>query len=252
MSLLKELQFSLLLTILVGGIFAQDLRINNIRFENNQVSIQYEILDTLLTRQYTVRAYSSRDNFLNPLKQVNGAIGHEIFPGAERTMIWDAQEELGADFDGSVAVELRARVYVPFIQIPWFDDVEVLKKKRTYSITWAGGRSGNVLHFDLYNSKKEKVATFANVANVGHYDLTIPADVKPGKGYRFKIRDSKNEDEIVFTEYFNIKRKVPLALLFIPVAAASTAAYSLINQSENTPGEIQDPIEPSIRNYHRR
>ncbi len=220
--------------------YTQRLHINNIALQNNLVQIKYEVNDTVPDRQYTIRVYSSHDNYLNPLDQVSGDVGHEVLPGGERTLLWDALTELGSHYDGSVALEIRARVYVPFINIPWFDDVKAIKKKREYTITWAGGRSGNVLNFDLYNRKDEKVATIANVANVGHYNLMIPSEVKPGKGYRFKISDSRNDDEVVFTPRFVIKRKLPLAISVLVPAIAITAGTYGANQL--FPSESDDSI----------
>ncbi|MEQ8532190.1 MAG: hypothetical protein RIB86_10075, partial [Imperialibacter sp.] len=45
--------------------------------------------------------------------------------------------------------------------------------------------------------------------NVGNTTIIIPNDVKPGR-YRFKISDSRNRDEVVYTMNFIVKRKVPL------------------------------------------
>ncbi len=238
----------LIISIVIGTsvINAQELQINNIEFSENLIKVKYEVNDTLVGRVYTVRAYASHDNFLNPLKQVTGDVGHEILPGGERTLRWDAVKELGAAFDGDIAIELRARIYVPFINVPWFNDVKSLKKKLDYNVTWAGGRSGNVLNFELYNSKNEKVATFPNVANVGHFNLTIPKTVKSGKGYRFKISDSKNADEVVFTPRFTVKRKVPLIVtVMVPFIAVGSGAYAAM---QLTPDQIQDPILPSEKN----
>ncbi|MCR9253443.1 MAG: GPI anchored serine-threonine rich family protein [bacterium] len=233
--------------------YSQDLKINNVEFSDNLVKVKYEVVDTLVGRVYTVRAYSSHDNFLNPLKEIGGDVGHEILPGGERTLTWDAIKELGQDFDGDVSIELRARIYVPFIHVPWFQDVKTLKKKVEYNVTWAGGRSGNVLNFDLYNSKNEKVATFPNVANVGHYNLNIPNTVKPGKGYRFRISDSKNQDEVVFTPTFSIQRKVPLFVsVLVPVLTAGATSFGVLQllPQESTPisNDIPDPILPSGQN----
>ena len=245
--------FRTLLTIslIITGVvtcFAQDLVINNIEFSENLVKIKYEVEDTVSGRMYTVRAYSSHDNFLNPLEKVSGDIGYEILPGGERIMKWDATAELGNEFDGNVSIELRAKVYVPFLTMEWFDDVKTIKRKQEYDITWAGGRSGNVLNFDLYNRHGEKVATFPNIANVGHFTLIIPSDIKPGRGYRFKIRDSRNGDEVVFTGRFRVKRKTPLFIsLLVPAVAVSSGVYGATKLFEGSddPADIEDPILPS-------
>lgn len=222
---------------------SQDLQISNIEFRDNRVVVTYEVEDSVVGRFYTVRMYSSRDNYLNPLEKVSGEIGLEIKPGGERQAVWDASAELGEDFSGDVSLELRARVYIPFIHTDWFEDVRVLRRKHEYHVTWNGGRDKNIMNFDLYKGK-QKVATFANIANVGHYKLNLPGHIKPGKNYRFRISDIKNKDEVVYTPVFKIKRRFPFFLTHVlPTLMAGGGLYYL-SQLSMDDSDIPDPIVP--------
>jgi hypothetical protein len=93
----------------------------------------------------------------------------------------------------------------------------------------------------------EKVTSFPNIANVGHYTLTIPSSVKPGKGYSFKITDTKNKDQIVNTSTFAVKRKIPLLLKAVPVVLVGGLVYWLTTLEnpgeEESIGEAPNPNE---------
>ena len=94
------------------------------------------------------------------------------------------------------------------------------------------------VNFDLYKGDT-KVWSQPGIGNTGRYEMTIPTDVKPGDGYRFKISDSKNKDDVVYTGTFTIKRKIPLLLKAVPILVAGGAAVFLMKGEEATP-EIGD------------
>lgn len=227
---------------------SQQVEITNIEYTDNKVEVTYNLLDSIVGRYYTIRLYSSKDNFLNPLEKVSGEVGMEIKPGSTKKITWDASHELGSSFKGKVALELRGRVFVPFINMEGFEDIQVMKRKRDYNIIWTGGRPQNILNFNLYKGE-QKVQTFANIANVGHYKLQLPAHTKPGKDYRFVIADTKNKDEVVRTGQFRIKRKVPLIIKIVPAAIVAGAIVYFSGQSSASAGSpeftIPDPILPN-------
>ncbi len=226
---------------------AQQFDIKRVELANQQVIIHYDLNDTIPGRSYTLNVYSSTDNYLNPLQQLKGDIGMEVKPGYDKKISWDAKAELGDDFNGSVALEIRGRIYVPFVYFSSFNDYKSFKRGKPYEITWSGGTSRNILNFDLYR-KEKKVATFANVANVGYYKMVLPKDTKPGKGYTFRVSDTKNKNEVVYTSAFKVKRKSPLLLKIIPLAVLGYLAYTFIGGSDDPgpagPTNIVDPITP--------
>ncbi len=226
---------------------SQSVEIKNIELSEGKVEIAFNLNDSIVGRYYTVRLYSSEDNFLNPLTELSGDVGMEVPPGAYKKVIWHAQKELGSSYNGKIGLELRARVYVPFINVDDFKDIKTMTRHRRQSITWSGGRSSNILNFNLYR-KEDKITTFSNIANVGHHDLELPAHIKPGKGYYFLISDIKNKDEVVRTSEFRIKRKVPLLLKVVPVFGIAGAATLINPSSHGGGGSIPDPILPSDPN----
>lgn len=229
--------------LLFGGVaFAQSVDVRNIELSEGTVNITYNLNDSIVGRYYTVRLYSSEDNFLNPLVEISGDVGMEVSPGHGRVLTWHAQDELGSSYDGKLSLELRARVYIPFINVDSFDDIKTLTRRRKENLTWSGGRSNNILNFNLYRGE-EKVTTLSNIANVGHYELELPVHIKPGKGYYFLISDIKNKDEVVRTSQFRVKRKVPLLFKVLP-AFAIAGASTLLAPEVGGSTEIPDPILP--------
>jgi hypothetical protein len=220
---------------------AQQFSIKRVELADQKVVVHYDLLDSVTGRSYTMNVYSSHDNFLNPLQNITGDAGMEIKPGNNKKIVWDAKAELGPDFAGRVALEIRGRLYIPFVRFTGFEDYKTLKRGKAYQLTWSGGTSQNILNFDLYR-KEKKVSTFANIANVGNYKLILPKDTKPGKGYRFRVSDTKNKNEVVYTETFNVKRKTPGFLKVLLIGGVGFGIYTMLDQGDDA---IPDPIKPT-------
>lgn len=220
---------------------AQQFVIKRIELANQQVIVHYDLLDTVSGRTYSMNVYASNDNFINPLQKIGGDVGLEIKPGNNKNFTWDAKAELGENFSGSISLEIRGKLFIPFIRFAGFDEYKAIKRLKPYEITWSGGSPQNILNFDLYKGDR-KVATFPNVANVGHYKMTLPKDVKPGKNYRLRISDTKNKEDVVYTGLFTVKRKTPLLLKVLPVLAIGYLATLL--GGDSGPSDIPDPIGP--------
>jgi hypothetical protein len=237
----KSLVFILIL-FLTKKCIAQNLEIKSVELNDSKIVIHYDLLDSITGRFFTIRLYSSKDNFLNPLNQLTGDYGYEVRPGANKKIIWDAKEELGASFEGGISVELRGRIFIPFINVDQINQYHVFKRKRKYDLTWSGGTPQNVLNFDLLRND-EKILTFPNVANVGNHEIEFPNHIKPGSNYRFRISDTKNKDEIVNSQPFKIKRKIPLVAKVAVIAAVGGVIYWLIHDSSEE--KIKDPFYPN-------
>jgi len=210
---------------------AQEIELNRVFMKEGKVHFNYNLHDQESNKKYQLRLYGSQDNFISPLNFVKGDVGLEVSPGQNKEIIWNATEALGADFDGRMSFELRARVYVPFVSLNDFNEYKVMKRSQDYEVTWTGGRSTNVLTIDLYKGE-QKMVSFPNIANAGHYTLEIPKSLKPGKDYRMKISDKNNKDEVVYSDYFELKRRIPLLLQGVPGVIVAASVYFFISQSQ--------------------
>jgi hypothetical protein len=240
--MISSLRVLWLLLFLVSAVQAQEFTIKRVELEGDLVNVYYDLLDTTARRSYTVNLFSSRDNYITALEKVKGDFGLEVKPGPNKKITWNTREELGNAFEGEVSLEIRGRVYIPFVRLD--GQYSSFKRTKPYEITWTGGTQQNILNFDLYKGE-EKITSFPNIANVGHYTLVIPQSVKPGKGYTFKITDSKNKDQIVNTSAFSVKPKYPLALKAVPVIALGGLIFWLTTLGGEDPETIPpDPGTP--------
>lgn len=234
---------------LLGGILvssrAQKVSIKKVEIHTSgDVIIYYDLQDDNIDRKYSLYLYTSLDNYIQPLKKTTGEVGVDLAVGENKKIIWHAKEELGEDYIGGVALELKGRIYIPFIALDSFDDYRVLKRGKEYDITWTGGRGDNILNFELYQGEN-KVKVFEERPNVGNTTIIIPKDVKPGN-YRFKISDSRNRDEVVFTSDFQVKRKIPLvATIGVGVVTGAAVAILISMLSEKEEDKIGDPPAPT-------
>ena len=236
--------------MMVINLSAQSLTIKSVSLNGDDIVIKYDLLDDNLDHRYNLSLYSSQDNYVQPLKIVEGDIGVDLSVGGNKSVVWHAKEELGEDFKGDVAIEIKGKIYIPFVTLNNFEDISYIKRGRPFNITWAAGRGNNVLTFDLFNSKNEIVQTFTNIANVGEYELEIPKDVKAGSDYRFRISDQKNKEDVVFTPNFAIKRKVPFYVNAALVGLIGSGGYLLSSSGggaetgSSEPPLLPDPITP--------
>lgn len=230
---------ALLTFSIINSSQAQVFSIHRLEVADNKVNIFYDLVDTIASRSYTIALLSSADNFVSPLQKVKGDLGLEVKPGYNRKIVWDAKDELGSDFNGSINLEVRGRLYTPFIQLDGLN--KTFKRLTPTEITWTGGTEQNILNFDLYNGD-EKITSFPNIANVGHYKLTIPYSVKPGKDYKLRITDSRNKDQVVFSQSLRVIRKYPLSLKIMPIVLIGLGTYLAVSGKGTR--DIPDPITP--------
>lgn len=251
----RFLSHKVILMVLLLGTFldvgAQNLIIKSVSTKGNDVIIKYDLLDEDIDHKYTLRLYSSNDNFVQPLSEVEGDVGIDQSVGGNKQIVWHVKDELGEVFKGDVALELKGKLYIPFVTLNNFKDLKSVKRTRPYNVTWTAGRGNNVLTFDLYNKRKELVHTYTNIANVGEYQLAIPKDIKPGKDYTLRITDQKNNEDVVQTPEFTIKRKIPLVVKVGVIGILGSALAILAGQGSNSSsgsGEVPflpDPILPN-------
>jgi hypothetical protein len=227
-----------LAAFVVGLSQAQEFTIKRVELAGDKVNLYYDLIDSVKSRTYTIDLYSSKDNFISKLEKVSGDLGLEVKPGGNHKIVWNAKEELGSLFSGKIGLEVRGRVYIPFVRL---EGLKVkYKKGKEFPMIWTGGTQQNILNFDLYKGD-ELEYSFANIANVGQTTFKFPKSVKPAKNYYFKVSDTRNKDQIVITSSFKIKRKVPLWLFVIPVGSA---AYLVLTAPGSGSADMPDPLPP--------
>ncbi len=223
---------------------AQKLSIKKMELVSDMLIVHYEIDDSNFNNEYTVSLYSSTDNFSAPVTKVNGDVGQEVKPG-ERQVRWAIREEYG-DYKGPLSVELRANVYIPFVRLKTFVASRGYSRGKGYPVEWRPGNT-NPIHIELFK-EAQRMQGELNHPNNGSYTINFASRLKPGKGYRLKMTDSKHPDDFVYTEKFKVRRKVPLFIKVLPVMAGGYFAYQLVGGSGNENSLPPAPKAPTSTN----
>ncbi|CAN5597928.1 hypothetical protein BH10BAC4_BH10BAC4_12130 [soil metagenome] len=223
--------------------FAQSVTIKNIELAGEKIIVSYDLDDSNPNNEYQLSLYASKDKYSAPLTKVKGDIGDAVKPGADRKVEWNLIEEYGT-YKGKISLEIRGRVFVPFVKLRDFDTSTKYKRGKTYPVAWRPGNT-NPIHIELYRGS-QKVSGELNHPNNGEYALSIDSKVQPGKDYRLKITDSKRNDEIVYSEYFTVIPKVPFALKLVPVIAIIGGVAVLVGgkSTEKDPAKEIIPLAP--------
>ena len=223
--------------------YGQEIQITNIQKKGGEISVNYNLVDERLDRSYSIHLYTSQDNFIQPVELVKGHVGVDISVGPNKRMVWNASEELGADFTGGLKLELKASLYVPFIELDGIEENMIMKRGTPIDLVWSGGRGDNILNVELYKGD-QLVKSFEELPNTGSASLVIPTKVKPGENYLYRISDSRNRDEVVFSKRFIVQRKIPLVPKIALGTFLSAGGYFLIKSL--IPVTVPDIAEPPV------
>lgn len=193
---------------------AQSVIIKKVELAGEQVIVHYDLDDSNPNNEYLINLYASKDNFATALTKVKGDVGMEIKPGADKKIYWTIRDEFGG-FKGKLSLEIRGKVYIPFVRLTNFDAKRTFKRGTTYGLTWKVG-SPNPINIELYKGG-ERISGEINQPNNGSHALFIPKHASNGKDYRIRISDAKNPEEVIYTENFKVGPKIPMWMKIAPV-----------------------------------
>jgi len=204
---------------------AQTVNIKKVELAGDKVLVYFDLDDSNANHEFVVNLYASRDNFTVPLTKVKGDVGQEIKPGTNKKIEWKIIEEYGA-YKGKLALEIRGKVYVPFVKLQNFDTEQSYKRGKSYNLSLKAGNT-NPIHVELYKGS-QRISGEMNHPNSGSYMLTIPSNAKPGSDYRLKISDSKSNEDVVYSPLFKVKPKIPTVVkLLVPIALIGVGVAAL-------------------------
>ncbi len=222
--------FYFMMMVHITGV-AQNLDIDFIEFADRNVIVHYTLDDGANSnRQFLVQLYSSQDNFSVPLTKVTGDVGSEVLSGVDKKIVWEITKELGS-FKGNVSLELRGRVYVPFVKIMEMSEGRIFKRGKNYPINWTSGNLSGQVNIELFNADNERIWGENNVANVGKFDWYIENNVRKGNGYRLKFTNVKDRNDVVYSRPFAIKPKIPFMVKAGSITVIAAVIGVLITNS---------------------
>jgi hypothetical protein len=244
----KKVVLSCLMAFIFQIGFAQTIDIDFIELVGRNVVVHYSLDDASNSgRQFLVQLYSSQDNFTTPLTRVSGDFGPEVNAGFDKKIVWDVTNELGA-FKGNIALELRGRVYVPFVKIKDITEDKVFKRGKNYPINWTSGNLSGQVNIELFNAAGERMWGENNVPNVGKFDWYIPSGMKKGKDYKLKFTNIKDRNDVVYSMPFIIKPKIPLLLKIVGVGVITIGADLVLGGSKSSSPTDQPLSRPPSPN----
>lgn len=212
---------------------SQTLDIEWVEVDGSTVVVHYDLEDDNPLHAYTVNLFSSADNFANPLIKLSGDFGNEVKAGTDRRIVWRITEELGR-FAGEIELEVRAKMYVPFMKMTEFDTKIKYKRGKNYPLVWRTGNPGGQIDIELILDGV-RISSDRNVPNTGKFDWQIPVSAKASSGYQLKFTNTKSRDETFLTEPFRVVSQIPLAAK-IAAGAAAGAIIILVSTKKKTPG----------------
>ncbi|HZY78610.1 MAG TPA: Ser-Thr-rich GPI-anchored membrane family protein [Cyclobacteriaceae bacterium] len=195
--------------------FAQSVVIKKVELAGELVIVHYDLDDSNPNNEYLINLYTSKDNYTTALTKVSGDVGMDIKPGVDKKITWKIRDEYGG-YKGKLALEIRGKVYVPFVRLQEFDSKKTYKKGNSYQLKWKVG-SANPINIELYKGG-ERVSGEINQPNNGSHTLFIPKHATKGGDYRLRFSDTRNPEEVVYSENFKVGAKIPLLLKVIPAA----------------------------------
>lgn len=202
---------------------AQGVSIRKIDISGSKIIVFYSLQDPNPGNEYQLRLYSSVDNFMSPLAKVTGNVGDEVKPGNDLKMEWNIVDEFGP-YKGRLSVEIRGKVFVPFVKLQGFDVNKKYKRGKPIDIAWKAGAT-NMINIELFKGS-QRVAGESNLQNNGTHTVYVPSSAKPGNDYRLKITDTRTSD-VVYSPVFVVTPAIPLLLKVLPVVAIGGAAAAL-------------------------
>lgn len=220
---------------------AQQLGITRIDLQQGVLMVHYELNDANASNEYKVDLYCSKDNFAQPLTKVKGDVGTDIKPGADHIIQWSILQELGT-LAGELSVEVRARVYIPFLKVASVEAGRKFRRGKSYPLVWTSGNLGGQVDVDLFDGN-DRVKSDRNIPNVGKYDWYIDGSVKSGKNYHLRFTNTRNRDEFVDSSVFTIVPRTPLAVKLLGLAAVGGGIVIISNLGGTPPPDATNPLE---------
>jgi hypothetical protein len=222
---------------------SQQISLDFIEFAGRNVIVHYTLDDGAnSTRQFLLQLYSSQDNYSAPLTRVTGDVGSEVTAGINKKITWDITQELGAAYKGNISLEIRGRVYVPFVKIEGIEEKRVFKRGKNYPLNWTSGNLSGQVNIELFNADGVRLWGENNVSNVGKFDWYLPGNIKKGSNYRLKFTNVRDRNDVVYSHQFTIKPKIPLFAKIAGVVIVGAAVELLLATKKSPEAEGDKPL----------
>lgn len=206
------------------SVIAQKVDIKKIEMAGEKIIVHYDLDDSNPNNEYKINLFASTNNYGTPMTKVSGDVGEQITNGVNKKITWNVKEELGA-YKGNISLEVRGRVHIPVAKFSGITTNTKMKRGKTHVVTWKAGNT-NPVHVELFKGG-QRVSGDLNQPNNGSYSLFVPQHASIGSDYTIRITDARNSEEVVNSQPFSVRRKVPMLLKVLPVLAVGGAVAAM-------------------------
>jgi hypothetical protein len=218
---LKYLLSLLIISISFTTTTAQSVSNITPKIDGDQIVITYD-LEGIENSESDVTFYFG-DNKLqkNMLKYAAGDVGSDIRTGKNKRV---EITNFKAFLPYMKNLTFRGEASYSFIPISDFSSTggDKVRRKQTVPLSWEGGLENDPISLTLIQNGKP-IEKFINIKKRNEYEFHIPKRAPKGTGYQIVLTDSKGNKQS--TSEFKVKRKFPVVLTTIGVAAVGVAAY---------------------------
>ncbi len=241
---MKLILLALLTPLLSLGLLkAQELSNVSTKVDGEFITIFYTVTDNeeMEGRSYIVELFAiinQRDTL--KLEELEGDVG--IVYAGEHYIQWNVRKEFER-FRGTIVFEVRVTpVFV--ITRPVTETAPLIRGRGNF-IKWYGGGSHNdLLTLELYKNQ-ELVAVIDTVQDDNKYLWRVPPNTKVGKGFQIRIVGTGKTGIDQYSDYFVIRRKIPLWAQIAPIlAAVGVGTYFILNPPEPGIEKLPPPLNP--------
>ena len=141
--LIRIVTIGFFIALAFHGAIAQTFLITQVEMEGVKLNIYYDLIDNDATHKYTVKLFSSRDNFVSNLKKVSGDVGLQVSPGTNKKIVWNISDEFGDNVEDKISFQVKGVIYAPFLKLN--ENYTKLKRGKSYEFTWTGGSDKELL-----------------------------------------------------------------------------------------------------------
>ncbi|MBI1769597.1 MAG: hypothetical protein HYR67_14610 [Bacteroidetes bacterium] len=226
--------------VLFGSLAGQAQKLENLKAiaQGEKIIITYDLSETFAGDRCDIQLYSSHNNFSMPLQHVSGDIGRGLPAGKGKRIEWEAKIELG-NYQGELSFEVRAEVIG---LLTFKNGITNAKRGKTVSIVWRGGSKNENVKVELLKDGVLQSGV-ATTTNIGNYQWNVPLKQKTGGGYQIRLVNGK---EMITTDFFSVRHKIPTLLKILPAVAAGVVVGLLSGSkgSSGTPTKSSDLASP--------
>lgn len=120
------------------------------------------------------------------------------------------------------------------------------KRGSTLEMAWSGGIPTDKLNVELLRDTVVQQKIAENLNNTQKFSWSIPMNIKPCDNYVVRVTKADSSEVISMTQPFIIKRKIPLLLKVIPIAAIGAVFVIVATRSDSsTSDDLPTPIKPN-------